>query len=116
LNLAAIARRNSHSIEVVPQKTFASIKIMRFNKNDTALVVIDPQGNVLSEKATVTMKNVSSTNAKRNDKLDQLSADLASSVYQVTLRATTPQSWLDLELGLWKAISNKLETTYTNSY
>jgi hypothetical protein len=56
------------------------------------------------------MNNVSLTYPQANDKLDQLSADLASSVYQVALRATTPQSWLVLELGLWKAISNKLAT------
>jgi hypothetical protein len=89
---------------------------MRFNKNDAALVVIDPQNHVLSEKETVTMKSVSLAKAERNDKLDQLSADLASSVYQVALRETTPQSWLDLELGLWKAISNRLETKYTDCY
>ena len=62
------------------------------------------------------MNNVSLTYAQANDKLDQLSADLASSVYQVALRETTPQSWLDLELGLWKAISNKLKTKYTDRY
>ena len=56
------------------------------------------------------MNNVSPNYAQANDELDQLSADLASSAYQVTLRATTPQSWLDLELGLWQAISNKLIT------
>ena len=89
---------------------------MRFNKNDTALAVIDRQNDVQSEKETVTMKIVSFASAERNDKLDQLSADLASSVYQVTLRETTPHSWLDLELGLWKAISNKLETKYADSY
>ena len=89
---------------------------MRFNKSDTALVVVDLQIDVLSEKETVTMKIVSLANAERNDKLDQLSADLASSVYQVALRETTPRSWLNLELGLWKAISNKLETKYTDRY
>jgi hypothetical protein len=89
---------------------------MRFNKNDTALAVIDRQNDVQSEKETVTMKIVSFASAERNDKLDQLSADLASSVYQVALRETTPQSWLDLELGLWKAISNRLETKYTDCY
>ncbi len=89
---------------------------MRFNKNDTALAVIGRQNDVQNEKETVTMKIVSLANAERNDKLDQLSADLASSVYHVTLRETTPQSWLDLELDLWKAISNKLETKYTDCY
>jgi hypothetical protein len=89
---------------------------MRFNKNDTALAVIDPQNDVRSEKETVTMKIVSIANAERNDQLDQLSADLASSVYQVALRETTPQSWLDLELGLWKAISNQLETKHTDCH
>ena len=89
---------------------------MRFNKNDTALAVIDPQNDIRSEKETVTVKKISPTNAERNDKLDQLSADLASSIYQVTLRETTPHSWLELELGLWKAISNNLETKYADSY
>ena len=56
------------------------------------------------------MKSVSLTYAERDDKLDQLSAELASSVYQVTLRETKPLSWLDLELVLWKAIRNKLRT------
>jgi hypothetical protein len=60
------------------------------------------------------MNSVSLTNEVRTDNLDELSANLASSVYQVTLRQTTPRSWLDLELGLWKAISNQLNTnTYT---
>ena len=86
---------------------------MRFNKNDTALVVIDPQNHVLSEKDTVTMKSVSLANADQNDKTHHLSAELASSVYQLALRETKPQSWLDLELGLWKAISNKLEARGT---
>ena len=89
---------------------------MRFSKSDSALVVIDPQNNVLSEKETVTMKSVSPTNAERNDRLGQLSAELASSVYQVTLRETTPQSWLDLELSLWKAISNNLEAKYADCH
>jgi len=89
---------------------------MRINKIDTALAVIDSQNEVWSEKATVTRRIFSPANGERNDKLDQLSADLASSVYQVALRETTPQSWLDLELGLWKAISNKLETKYTDCH
>lgn len=62
------------------------------------------------------MNNVSLTSAQANDELDQLSADLASTVYQVALRATTPRSWLDLELGLWQAISNKLATQDANSH
>ena len=62
------------------------------------------------------MNNVSLTYAQANAKLDQLSADLASSVYQVALRATTPRSWLDLELGLWQAISNKLATQDIDSH
>jgi hypothetical protein len=89
---------------------------MRFDKIDTALVVIDPQIHVLSEKETVTMKRVSLTSAERKSELDQLSAALASSVYQVTLRTTSPQSWLDLELDLWKAVSNQLETKRAESY
>jgi hypothetical protein len=62
------------------------------------------------------MNKVSLPYAQANDKVDQLSADLASSVYQVALRATTPQSWLDLELGLWQAISNKLATHDTDGH
>jgi hypothetical protein len=54
------------------------------------------------------MNKVPLTLAQANDKLDELTADLASSVYQVTLRETKPQSWLDLELDLWTAIRNKL--------
>ena len=56
------------------------------------------------------MNNHALTLAQTNDKLDELSADLASSVYQITLRETTPQSWLDLKVDLWKAISKKLAT------
>jgi len=56
------------------------------------------------------MEIVSLANTERHDKLDQLSAELANSVYQVTLRETKPLSWLDLELVLWKAIRNKLRT------
>jgi hypothetical protein len=62
------------------------------------------------------MTKVSRTSADQDDKLDHLSAELASSVYQVALRETTPQRWLDLELGLWKAISNKLETKYIDCH
>jgi hypothetical protein len=48
--------------------------------------------------------------ADQDDRMDRLGAELASSVYEVALRETQPQSWLDLELGLWKAITNRLET------
>jgi hypothetical protein len=67
-------------------------------------------------KATLVMTKVSRTNADQNEKMEHLSAELASSVYQVTLRETKPQSWLDLELDLWKAISNKLATKDTGSH
>jgi len=62
------------------------------------------------------MTNVSRPSAEQNDKMAHLSAELASPVYQVTLRETKPQSWLDLELDLWKAISNKLATKDTDSH
>lgn len=60
------------------------------------------------------MNNVSLTCAQANDTLDLLAADLASSVYQVVLRPTTSRGWLDLELDLWQAISNKLATLDTD--
>ncbi len=60
--------------------------------------------------------NNASAFAMTNDKLDQLRAELASSVYQLTLRETAPGSWLDLELGLWKAISNELATHGIDSH
>jgi hypothetical protein len=67
-------------------------------------------------KANLIMTKVSRTSAGQNDRMAHLSAELASSVYQVTLRETKPQSWLDLELDLWKAISNKLAMKDTDSH
>ena len=67
-------------------------------------------------KATAIMTNISRSNADQNDKTDHLSAQLASSVYQLALRETKPQRWLDLELDLWKAISNKLAMKDTDSH
>ena len=60
------------------------------------------------------MTKVSRTNADQNDKMAHLSAELASSVYQVALHETKPQSWLDLELDLWRAISDTLAMTDTH--
>ncbi len=55
------------------------------------------------------MKPVSPNNVEHADKLDLLSADLATSVYAVALRETNARNWLDLELGIWKAVSMKVD-------
>ena len=91
---------------------------MRFNKSDTALVVVDLQIDVLSEKETVTMKSVSPANAERNDKLDQLSADLASSVYQVTFAKQHLRVGLTLNsiCGKRSAINSKRSTQIVISF
>ena len=36
-----------------------------------------------------------------------LAAELTAAVYSVALRHGTGESWLDLELGLWKAVTDK---------
>ena len=57
----------------------------------------------------------SASHADQNDRMDQLGAELADSVYQLALRETKPPGWLDLELGLWKEISKRLESSGAES-
>jgi hypothetical protein len=57
----------------------------------------------------VTVTSAALTDTDHFMKIDQLSAELANCVYQLALRETKPQSWLDLELRLWKAINNRLK-------
>jgi hypothetical protein len=41
---------------------------------------------------------------ERDRALDRLAADLTDTAYTVALRHEAAGSWIDLELGLWKAL------------
>jgi hypothetical protein len=41
--------------------------------------------------------------------LDELTAELTRTVYQVALRHQTGGTWLDLELDLWRAVSDAVK-------
>jgi hypothetical protein len=41
----------------------------------------------------------------RDDLLDALAAELTSAAYRIALRHGTGDSWIELELGLWQALS-----------
>ena len=43
-------------------------------------------------------------------RIDALAAELAVAAYRVALRTTTRGTWLDLELELWKALVDTLQT------
>jgi hypothetical protein len=50
--------------------------------------------------------NLSARTAPELDaRLDALAAELTSAVYPIALRHDTGGSWVDLELALWKALS-----------
>jgi hypothetical protein len=42
---------------------------------------------------------------ERDRALDRLAADLTDTAYTVALRHAAAGSWIDLELGLWKALA-----------
>jgi hypothetical protein len=60
-------------------------------------------------KDSMDLNNRALFDADRNDEMEHLSCELASAIYYVVLRETTPQNWLDLELSLWHAVKTHLE-------
>ncbi|HVC92903.1 MAG TPA: carbon storage regulator [Pirellulales bacterium] len=44
-----------------------------------------------------------------SDSLDAFAAELSDAAYQVALRNGPVDSWIDLELGLWRALSTKVK-------
>src|SRR5262245_51030603 len=61
--------------------------------------------------AAVTMTTVSIADSRDDGDGDHLTAELAIAVYQVALRETTPQNWLELQLDLWDVIRVLLSPT-----
>jgi len=50
------------------------------------------------------------TCADRDAPLDSLAAELTLAAYRVALRTREEGTWLDLELDLWKALADTVET------
>ena len=48
--------------------------------------------------------------ADRDALLETFAAELTLAAYRVALRARTQGTWLDLELGLWRALAEKVKT------
>jgi hypothetical protein len=46
----------------------------------------------------------------RDGLLESFAAELTHAAYQVALRSRTQGTWLDLELDLWKALSDTVKT------
>ena len=46
----------------------------------------------------------------RDARLESLAAELTLAAYRVALRPRTGGTWLDLELDLWKALADTVET------
>jgi hypothetical protein len=50
------------------------------------------------------------TPVNRDALLDRLAAELALTAYRVALQSRTQGTWLDLELALWRALADTVET------
>jgi hypothetical protein len=50
------------------------------------------------------------TPVNRDSLLDTFAAELTHAAYRVALRAKTQGTWLDLQLGLWTALAEKVKT------
>jgi hypothetical protein len=50
------------------------------------------------------------TRVDRDDPLQSLAAELTLAAYRVALRTRTGGTWLDLELDLWRALADTVET------
>jgi len=48
-------------------------------------------------------------NDRTNTSLDDLTAELTAAAYSVALRHEKPNSWIDLELDLWRAMGEALQ-------
>jgi hypothetical protein len=53
------------------------------------------------------------TRVDRDDALQSLAAELTLAAYRVALGTLTGGTWLDLELGLWRALADTVETWET---
>jgi hypothetical protein len=50
------------------------------------------------------------TRVARDAPLESLAAELALAAYRVALQTRTGGTWLDLELDLWRALADTVET------
>jgi hypothetical protein len=50
------------------------------------------------------------TPGNRDNLLETFVAELTLAAYQVALRTRTQGTWLDLELGLWRVVAEKVKT------
>jgi len=50
------------------------------------------------------MNDIHGTARDRNNRIENFAAELTSAVYPVILRFGSKDQWLELELGLWKAL------------
>jgi hypothetical protein len=50
------------------------------------------------------MNDIERTALERDRALDRLAAELTDTAYTVALRHAAAGSWIDLKLGLWKAL------------
>jgi hypothetical protein len=50
------------------------------------------------------------TRVDRGAPLESLAAELTLAAYRVALRTRTEGTWLDLELDLWRALADQVET------
>ena len=50
------------------------------------------------------------TRVDRDVPLESLAAELTLAAYRVALRTRTEGTWLDLELDLWRALADTVET------
>ena len=50
------------------------------------------------------------TQLNRDSLIETFAAELALAAYRVALRTRMQDTWLDLELGLWRALANTVET------
>jgi hypothetical protein len=56
------------------------------------------------------MNRASKTPVNRDALLETLAAELALAAYRVALRTRTSDTWLDLELDLWRALADTTRT------
>jgi hypothetical protein len=56
------------------------------------------------------MNGDSGTPDNRDALLERFAAELTLAAYRVALRTGTQGTWLDLELGLWRALANTVKT------
>jgi hypothetical protein len=67
----------------------------------------NPDNHLTKEK--LFMNGNSRTPGESDSLLATLAADLTSAVYPVALRHAKPSSWVDLELDLWRALTETIQ-------